>query len=387
MKIGILTQSINRNYGGIMQNYALQSVLMHMGHEVETLNWDSFRREHAHLTIWNHLWLILKTTISKYLLRRKRNYLWQQRAFFYDLCETNRDFCNRFLHLSKWLWGEKQFREYTIENHYDVLIVGSDQTWRPKYNNNGMLYRMFLDFAKDLPLKRIAYSTSFGVDSWEFTEEDTHKCSQLLRLFDSVSVREESGIDLCKNKLKVNDVVCTLDPTLLLLKQDYSFLLDNIGTSSSEEGLMVYMLDYSKEKEYIVTNVSQYYHLNCLLFISRYCNLGVVDKTELDDYILPPVDHWLNAFRNAKCVICDSFHGMVFSIIFNKPFVVFCNQNRGKARFLSLLNQLGLQDRIIEESSEDYLRILDTPIGWDEVNIKLSKLRAESISYLENALK
>lgn len=387
MKVGILTQSINKNYGGIMQNYALQCVLQRMGYEVETLNWDSFRREHDHETIWDQFWHIIKTSISKFIFRRKRNYIWQQRSLFYNLCKTNKDFCDKHLNLSGWLWGEKQFREYTVANNFDALVVGSDQTWRPKFNNNGMLYRMFLDFAKDLPIKRIAYSASFGVDTWEYTEEETQTCSQLLKLFDSISVRESSGIDLCSNHLRVNNVICTLDPTMLLLKQDYNKLLDCIGTPHAEEGLMVYMLDYSEEKDKIVRTISYNNHLKCLLFIAKYCNLGTVDQSELVDYILPPVDYWLSGFRDAKYVICDSFHGMVFSIIYNKPFVVFSNQNRGRARFLSLLNQLGLQDRIIEESSDDYQRILDFPIDWKDVNNKLAKLRSVSIHYLENALR
>ena len=126
--------------------------------------------------------------------------------------------------------------------------------------------------------------------------------------------------------------------------------------------------------------------LKSSLFISRYCNLGTVDIKEINNYISPSCDVWLNAFLKAKYVVCDSFHGMVFSIIFNKPFIVLKNRNRGMTRFLSLLNRLNLQDRLIEETSEDYINIIDTPIDWKKVNELITQMREVSINYLKKAL-
>jgi len=199
IKIGILTQPLNSNYGGILQNYALQTILIRMGFEVETLNWDSYRCEHDHENILNYIIKFSKTFVSKYIFRRKRNFFWEERQFFYMLSSNNSSFCDKNIKKSIWLWGKKQFREYTIKNHFDILLVGSDQTWRPAYNKNGMLDRMFLDFAEHLSVKRIAYSASFGVDKWEYTDEQTQVCSRLLHKFDSISVREDSGVVLCSN--------------------------------------------------------------------------------------------------------------------------------------------------------------------------------------------
>ena len=85
-------------------------------------------------------------------------------------------------------------------------------------------------------------------------------------------------------------------------------------------------------------------------------------------------------------MVCDSFHGMVFSIIFNKPFIVLKNRNRGMTRFLSLLNRLNLQDRLIEETSEDYINLIDTPIDWKKVNELITQMKKESIDYLKKSL-
>ena len=386
MRIGILTQSINYNYGGILQNYALQTVLRRMGHEVETLNWDAYRCEHAHENYFFQLFQVTKIFFSKYILRRKRNFIWEQRRFFYMLSNSNSDFCHKYIVSSNWLWGKKAFRKYTIDKQFDALIVGSDQTWRPAYNKNGMLYRMFLDFTEGVDIKRIAYSASFGVNQWEFNETQTMKCSKLLNIFDSVSVREDSGIVLCANHFGINNVVCTLDPTMLLPKQDYINISNQYDKVSSKEELLVYMLDFTPDKERIVSIISKRKKLNQSMFIVRYCNLGMVDEQEIKDYIIPPVDNWLGAFNNAKYVICDSFHGMVFSIIFNKPFIVLSNRKRGMERFVSLLNKLHLQNRLVEEFSEEVFNVLDTPIDWSQVNEKLNKLRLFSFEFLRLSL-
>lgn len=387
-KIGILTQPINSNYGGILQNYALQTILIRMGFEVETLNWDSYRCEHDHESIWSYIIKFSKTFISKYIFRRKRNFFWKERKYFYILSSNNSSFCEKYIKKSTWLWGKKQFRDYAIKKHFDILLVGSDQTWRPAYNKNGMLYRMFLDFAEHLNVKRIAYSASFGVDEWEYTDDQTRVCSRLLHKFDSISVREDSGVVLCKNYFNINDVICTLDPTLLLDQKDYTNLIKQIGTPSTEsEGdILVYMLDYSLEKERMISTLSRKKGLKCSKFISRYCNLGTVDIKEINNYISPSCDVWLNAFLKTKYVVCDSFHGMVFSIIFNKPFIVIKNRNRGLTRFISLLSRLNLQNRLIEDTSEDYINVIDTPIDWKKVNELITQMRKESINYLKHSL-
>lgn len=114
-------------------------------------------------------------------------------------------------------------RKYFKKNRYDAVIVGSDQTWRPKYSPN--IYDFYLDFiSKDKRIKRIAYASSFGVDDWEYSAEETKKCAKLSKLFDGISVREQSGIDLCKDHLGV-DSELALDPTLLLNKDDYVTLI------------------------------------------------------------------------------------------------------------------------------------------------------------------
>ena len=106
-----------------------------------------------------------------------------------------------------------------IKGKYDYVVIGSDQTWRPSISAD--IYNFFLDFLQDEnQIKKIAYATSFGTDQWEFSEEQEKRCKQLVKQFDAVSVREESGISLCQQFLDV-DAEHVLDPTLLLKQEDY----------------------------------------------------------------------------------------------------------------------------------------------------------------------
>lgn len=386
MKIGILTQSINNNYGGILQNYALQTILRRMGHEVVTLNWDFYRCDHANETWSTQLWIVLKTFLKRVILRQKLNYPWEEKQFFYQLAINNRAFTRQHLNLSKWLWGKQQFRQYTVNNGLEVLIVGSDQTWRPCYNRNGMLFRMFLDFTTGLNIKRLAYAASFGVDDWEYNNKETIACTELLKAFDAVSVREESGISLCQQHLKRTDAIWVLDPTLLLDKKDYTCLFLQKEEVLPTTCIATYILDNTPEKERMIQLISKTLNMKVSAFAPKYCHLGTVNQQTIGEYISPSVLEWLRAFHNAKYVICDSFHGTVFSIIFNKQFITIGNHNRGMGRFLSLLKQFGLENRLIGNSPVDIMHILDSPIEWTTINVKLQTKRKQSIKFLKEAL-
>lgn len=391
MKIGILTQPINNNYGGILQNYALQTVLTRMGHEVETLNWDAYiLNSHIDTTIIQRILQVIKTFISRYFLKRTRNYYWEQKDFFHQLSTNNKPFINKHLKVSGCLFGKKQFRNYVIKEHFDTLIVGSDQVWRPEYNKNGMLYRMFLDFAFDLDIKRIAYAASFGVDFWEYDNNLTGECSQLLQAFNAVSVRELSGVTLCQQHLSFPDVECVLDPTLLLAADDYESLLwgHDKKKTSNKRLLTTYILNQSEDKKKLISSIAKQEKLNIAEFIPQYCNLNMVTKSTINNYLSPSVIEWLQAFHDADYIICDSFHGTVFSIIFNKPFIAIGNRNRGYGRFLSLLNQLNLENNLIDETAsiDCATRILNNPIDWNQVNKKCIELKQRSMHFLNNAL-
>lgn len=380
MKVGIITQPLHSNYGGLLQNYALQQALKKLGHEAITLDQKETPVSHIRFIA-----SILKTFILKMVGKGiNRTYPFDkidEKKIAYTRTYTQY-FVNEYIVHTPAMYKMADFRSFCINNKIDVLIAGSDQVWRPCYNYN--IYRSFFDFAKGLDIKRYAYAASFGVDCWEFTEEQTLKCKELLKLFDAISVREESGIDLCKTYLN-RKAEHVLDPTMLLDKEDYESLVHKENEPVSPGNLFTYILDESEEKTNIIANVAKSLDLVPFRVMPKY-KLNKNTIQQIDECVFPPVTQWLRAFMDAEFVVCDSFHGAVFSIIFNKPFIVIGNKKRGMARFKSLLETFELSGRITTDV-ENVSSIANIPINWEKVNEILAEQRTISFEYLKSNLK
>lgn len=369
MKIGIITQPLDTNYGGLLQNYALQQVLKQLGHEPITID-----QPFPNKSLWR-IWaswiktfmlkLIGKGKNRKYIScrinKKKQIYIRQNTDYFID----------KYITHSKRFLSTKDFRNYTINHQLDALIVGSDQVWRPMYNED--VLRSFFNFSRGLKIKRIAYAASFGVDFWEYNHKQTKKSQDLIREFNAVSVREYSGIELCRKYLYCA-AVHVLDPTMLLDKEDYISLVRNENEPVSKGNLFSYILDISQEKRQIIDQLAL--DLKMTQFSSM---------PKHDGDIFPPVTQWIRSFIDADFVVCDSFHGAVFSIIFNKPFLIIGNKERGMTRFNSLLNTFDLNERMITDI-ENVDSIVYSPINWDKVNRIRTELKSYSLDFLKSNL-
>lgn len=379
MKIGILTQPLYTNYGGLVQCYALQTALQRMGHETVVLQRE-FNRQYT----FKGACIYYVKHIVKLLLGRKS-------SWHYYVSQDRRDYIaketNKFVEAwinprSEHCYTTEQLAAEVERLQLDVIIVGSDQVWRPYYSPCQPNYFLdFLDGRKDI--KKLSYAASFGSDEWTFDEPLTKLCGALLRQFDAVSVREQSAVGLCKEHFGV-EAQHVFDPTLLLEKEEYKAVS---GQQSVRRGsLFCYVLDRSREKRDVIARIANQNKL--LPFESMpelpddiYYLYGEIDKC-----VYPPVEDWLSAFDEAKMVITDSFHGTVFSIIFNKPFWVIGNEGRGLARFQSLLSLFGLEDRMLTPSRLNEIN-LNQPINWEKVNHKREELKKLSLGFLETALK
>lgn len=369
--IAILTQPLGSNYGGIIQNYALQKVLTDNGYKPETINRTAGKESTNFLSFKIELAYKLKNLegipIDSVYTRRR-------------VLQHTYSFMKKYIKMTKVLDTNEKLEEYFKANMYDAYIVGSDQTWRPEYSPN--IYTYYLDFLKDNKAKRIAYASSFGTDEWEYTYEQQQICAPLAQQFDAISVREDSGIDLCKNYLNAKASL-VLDPTLLLSADDYSALIDS---PKVDKGLFTYVLDKSSSKEDFIRNCSEKLQLSVTRNQAKYSLYGDESK-QINDYMLPPLEGWLQGFRDAEFVITDSFHGTVFSIINHKPFIALVNKKRGASRFTSLLTQLGLLDRLVYDVNDFDVSLLNKPIDYAQVNQKLEILKASSLQFLLNTLK
>ena len=370
MKIGIITLPLHTNYGGILQAYALQRVLQDMGHDAILL--DSYPQCPRMKPFPLQQMFYLKRLLMKVVAPHKALPLFYEKEAIvrYQKKEHIRRFYRQ--HVRHVPFGEGATLN---SNDFDALIVGSDQVWRPIYDSKNILER-YLSFAKDwTQVKRIAYAASFGTDAWEYTEEQTSECRRLAQIFDAVSVREESGVTLCKEHLSV-DASWVLDPTLLVDTRHYMEHIANADADYPSSMCFGYILDASEEKEAIFHRIAASRGLQS----SSFQNVDDPDNGEA-----PSVESWLKAFHDAEFVFTDSFHGCVFSIIFNKPFIVYGNVNRGMARFYSLLSMFGLESRLVS-TPDEAVNVACQPIDWDAVNNRLSELRKFSMDFLQSSL-
>lgn len=371
MKIGIITQPLAVNYGGLLQNYALQQILFRLGHEVYTIN----RNNKPHLSVKYSI----KQLIKKVLGLPRGFLYWELSKIGQNCCEFVRD----NIKTTEMFKTQDELYEIMYKYNFDGFISGSDQIWRPCYSEN--IYNNFLDFCQEnTRVKRIAYAASFGVDEWEFSEEQTQECKRLVKLFDAVSVREDSGVHLCEDYLDVN-ALHVLDPTLLIGKEDYIKLVEDMEEPTSAGELFCYILDNNQEIRTAIQNISLKLSLKAFEVKAKEDDCVLKRGVKISDCVKPAPTKWLRAFMDAKMVFTDSFHGCVFSIIFNKPFWVIGNKGRGNARFESLLKLFNLEGRKIDINSIEGVN-LNTPIDWDKVNRIKREWQVRSLNFLKESL-
>lgn len=371
----ILSHPVLNNYGGILQAYALQQTLAKLKYDSKIIHYIprcllEFRKRHAKR-------LILRDVVS--IIR----YLFNKTASYFPY------------YFHPWLFWKFRFSSLkTVKLHNNrsnldkiasksPFIVGSDQVWR--YSQTEHLEDLpffFLSFAdKTLRKRSIAYAASFGTDTWEAPADVTKKCAMLAKDFKAISVREHSGISICKEILGV-EAVQMPDPTLLLNIEDYNKLIQSRKTSHpGAPYLAAYLLDKKEEQEKLLNQTAEALGLK-LQHLTSY----VTDAPPSDRFPIS-IQQWLRYIRDAEFLITDSFHGCVFALIFNKPFVCLGNHGRGSARFDSLLKTFQLENRLLASSSvQDIVNSLKRPINWSWVNDKKNKESERGRVFLQKNL-
>lgn len=372
MKIGILTLPLHTNYGGILQAYALQTVLERMGHEVVVFDTPN---KATYPPLWK-----LPLSFGKRILLKcmgRGNRIFQER-YSNKVRSVVARYVQQFV-------DDKIHRKVFIKfsrlnaSDYDAIVVGSDQVWRMIYFVP--MWRMqpmenaFLAFTQGWNIKRISYAASFGTEEWEYTKEQTQLCKEALQKFDAVSVREENGVKLCKQYFDA-DALHVLDPTMLLAAEDYIELFKQKQTPKSNGTLLNYVLDETDEINQLIQKVASEKKLNPFAVNNPFeCD----ESKPLNQRIKQSVEAWLRGFYDADFVITDSFHACVFSIIFKRQFVVVGNKSRGMARFESLLKMFCLEDRLVDENTD--IAALQ-PIDYDKVYTLYDKWKEKSFQYL-----
>ncbi|MGM9846240.1 MAG: polysaccharide pyruvyl transferase family protein [Muribaculaceae bacterium] len=354
MKIGIITQPLRNNYGGLLQNFALQTALRTMGHTPIT---------------FDHFWTpdTLKGRLYyriKFLTERKSGY-----GTLLGIWPAIQTFKQRHINFDLDFATESGYRRLERRHKIDMLLLGSDQVWRPRYVIN-----MAMDFGAYASVPVASYAASLGVDNWEFTPQMTADARRWAQRIKAVSVREASAIPLLREHLGINDITHVLDPTMLLTAAHYRELYPRAHDGAPHpKHLFAYILDDSPAADAILSDIAAKTGLTTLR--------SSIVKTSCSS--TPPLspEQWLQGIDDAAVVVCDSYHGAVFSIIYHRPFWVLPNKKRGNTRITGLLHMFGLEDRLLTSAQEPaggWLR----PIDWAPVNERMRHWRSLSYDYL-----
>ena len=369
MRIGILTLPFNNNYGGYLQAYALMTVLKQMGHEVELIY-----RKHNKRTLLKRITLFVKSLLRFLLHKQYCCIIPNQEKELRYKGQNMMEFVDNYISpKTAPIYSSTELKSYS--KNYDAIIVGSDQVWRADYVPN--IEDFFLGFTNGTSVKRIAYAASFGGNP-HYSYDEITKCGDLITKYNYISLREESGIEVFnryKWKTKEKPIV-VLDPTMLLPPQNYEKLFH--VKSAKTKYISSYVLDECPETQKLVAEVTEILHIP---------EKKITDSHAWGKkgYKLPSINYWLESIHNATFIITDSFHGTVFSIIFNKPFIVYANIERGIDRFETLLLHFGLENRLMT-NVKDIETIVGMTIDWHYVNNKIKRERERSLYFLRNSL-
>lgn len=341
--------TFNLNYGSALQCYAMQKVLKDRGHETALLR--DYRA--------NPIYILKRFQNIRYLkafIEKAKAQIWLQRFIW------------RNIPLSKqWYLSYGGLKR----NHpkVDCHIVGSDQVW---HNANSFRY---LTYVPDDKLK-LSYAASFGRAA--ISHEMKELIKPYLARFDGITVREASGVEIIKSM--GYDAKCVLDPTLLLDWEEYPY------KENCKSGYCYcYFLNLSDKKDVSFDEIKKYSEeRQCELLITAPLNYSLF----LDEqHLFPSVEDWLGLYKNAECIFTNTYHGLLFSIIFRKQFLLFVQRGNAQAeneRFYSILSILGLLGRIVCDENEQIIhQKMQTPIDYNAVYETIREKRRESEQFFE----
>ncbi len=355
-KVGVITFHNYDNYGAILQSYALQEKLKEMGHDSEIMDYRCEYIGHPYRLrnlknkgIFNYIYGVVGHIC--YLPRRRK--------------------CNKFR--KNMTYSAKATRKdmSAVQDKYDIYISGSDQVWDHKLTNFDKSY--FLDFVGE-DKKLCSYEASIGenLPPEELREEYT----VLLNRFDDIIVREDYGADVVEQLTGKRPAVA-VDPTLLLTREEWNEIL--VEPNRKDKYILVYQLGINKEIVDFVRRLKKKTGLKVV-----YIPFPLVGAMSCSMKVALGPSEWIGLFKNAEYVVTDSFHGAVFSLLFNRKFFAMVDGHHTNKRVKQLLNRIQLTERTMETVTEEHL--LDD-IDFTYANEQLEIMRQESLELLKNIVK
>lgn len=367
-RINIVTFSHAHNYGAMLQAYSLRKFLENNSYEAKILNYRDNYIEKNYKVFQidkKNIKTILKSIIKSVLFysKNKRRYL---------SCKAFED--NNLIFTNKEFFEEKELENY---NDCDILICGSDQIWN--YQITGAVSNIYtLNFGRKL--KRISYAASIGDLELFSTKKEDYL--NKIKNIDFISVREDDANEYLSKVLNKR-IKTTIDPTLLITREEWDKLLEKQTSNSMKEKYIVAYYVYPDEEFIKITNyISQKTGYKIVYFSMRNPGLKKVCKNAYEEGPL----EFVNYIKNAEYVVATSFHATIFSILYEKDFYIIPHKKTG-SRVSNLLYRLGLNNRILNNLSDFEKKDINKKINWEEVKEKLNIDIQESKDWLLDSIK
>lgn len=350
------------NYGTFLQAYALQQVIKSFGYDNYVLDDNDIIKKNTKgykVKIKHFIFNIFSNKYRRYYKSEKES------IKLYD------NFKNRYILL------EKNINISYLNQTYDIFICGSDQIWNPNSLRLSKKEFYYADFTSNY---KISYAPSIG--SYNIPKDLEEKFKNLIGSFNKLSAREPEGRNEMQ-RITLNKVHLVVDPTLLLSRKDWNKLLPQ-NQNSKEKYFLVYFLSQNPVYINAVRNYARLHGYKLKMILN--------DKEcfeQADEVITAGPIQFLESIRNAAFVFTDSFHGSIFSFIFNIQFVTFLRfngiNNGQNSRVENLLSLMNLSDRLISEDNITNLYNL-TEINFNDVETSLNPYIENSINYLKGSL-
>lgn len=370
-KIGLITLYEANNYGTCLQAYSVQNRIKKLGYDCEIIkrpNTEDVKKKSLLFKVKETVKNIgivngLKIVASRPYIKKVKQDFDEFRKEFLTVCDKR----YTFEELEK------------IQNKYDAYVCGSDMLWAGEYPKHLSFY--FLDFAPKE--KRIAYSPSFG--SATITEERMAQYISYINGIKYLSCREQSGVNMIRELTK-REAPLAADPTLLLSAEEWR---ENMGVVNDEtQYILSYMFsERDKDVRRIMGRLKK--DMNCKIRYIPMRYSEYVSESKHGNGKYGP-KQYVQLYANAKFVVADGYHGLLFALIFKKPFVLL---HRGKKeywgkyedRMMSLLKTLGLEERYLERSGMIEERMFS--LDYSKIEPILDGIIEKSKKYLEDSLK
>lgn len=373
MRIALITVFYNANYGAVLQAYALSKTIQEISkRECYLVDYrrqkiiNMFRFSIFDIDVYGN------RSITKNSIKRTIKQLINPMGTIVRFKKFE-EFRNKYMNISP----KTYYRRDDIDlPDTSTVFLGSDQIWNPDITQgfDDVYFGRMADNNKFI----VSYAASLG--RIKFNKQEREELKELLNNVDVISVREEEGAEIVR-ALTNRPVICVPDPTILLDREHWEWLALHNKTESSKY-VLVYMLSYNKKVIDLAYKISHF--LNCKIILFDSGSLKRIKGMKQKKHYGPR--QFLKYVLDAEYIVTNSFHGTVFSVIFNKQFFTIPHETRG-SRMIDFCRKLGLEDRIAYGNRTINLSDIEKYIDYDIVQPKLKELKQVGLDYIKRVLK